>query len=203
MHSVRCAKHYQFLMELFFGPPAGHPLPDVEDEDFSGSAFKFAAMIWKREYLEGRAISAAKSIYRQWQRAGEDAFDRFRGISRISSYSKQYLASGMPVRWRRQRAANFRRLLRHWQPSSDAQPLFTSWPTDNVPMTAVFRFASQTARDLVRKRLEEAEIYYPVHWPARPHCDSSVRELAATILSIPTDYRYGPRDMDRIASILY
>jgi hypothetical protein len=183
--------------------PAGHPLPAVIDEDFSGSALKLAAMIWKREYLEGRASLATKPIYRQWQRTGEDSFDRSIKISCASPYSKQYLSPGVPVRWRRQRSANVQRLLRHWQASSEAQPLFTSWPTDSVPMTAVFRFASQIMRDLVRKRLEEANIYCPVHWPAPAHCDSSVRELAATILSIPTDHRYGLADMDRVASILY
>ena len=46
----------------------------------------------------------------------------------------------MPLRWRRQRAANVRRLLRQREASFEAQPLFTSWPTDSVPtVAAVFR----------------------------------------------------------------
>jgi len=182
--------------------PLGHPLPIIVDVDFSGSALKLAAMIWKREYLEGRATSAAKAVYRQWQRAGEDAFDRSMKISSASPYSQQYLTCGMPVKWRRQRVANVRRLLQQVQVSFGAQPLFASWPSDSVPLAAVFCFASQMARDLVRKRLEECNVYCPVHWPAPPHCDVAVRELAATILTIPTDHRYRKVDMDRIARIL-
>ena len=72
----------------------------------------------------------------------------------------------------------------------------------SVPLAAVFCFASQGARDLVRKRLEECKVYCPVHWPAPAHCDITVRELAATILTIPADHRYGNADMDRIAHIL-
>ena len=182
--------------------PLGHPLPTAVDQDISGSTLKLAAMIWKREYLDGRAIPAAKSTYRQWQRAGEDAFDRSTKISSASPYSQQYLACGMPVAWRRQRAANVRRLLRQLPPSFEGKPVFTSWPHDSVPLAAVFCFRSQTARDLVRKCLEESNIYCPVHWPAPAHCDSSVRELAATILTIPADHRYRNADMDRIARIL-
>jgi hypothetical protein len=182
--------------------PLGHRLPIVADTDLSGSALKLAAMIWKREYLEGRATPATKSFYRRWQRAGEDAFDRSARISSASPYSQQYLACGMPVKWRRQRAMNVRRLLRQAQVWLGAQPLFASWPSDSVPLAAVFCFASQVARDLARKRLEECNVYCPVHWPAPAHCDSSVRELAATILTIPADHRYRSADIDRIAHIL-
>jgi len=183
--------------------PRGHPLPEIADEDLSGSALKLAAMIWKHEYLEGRAVDVAKPLYRQWQRAGEDAFDSSTKISSVSPYSRQYLACGMPVRWRHQRAANVQRLLRQRKASVEAQPLFTSWPTDSVPLAAVFRFTSQIARDSTRKRLEDAGIYCPVHWPAPAHCDQAVREMAATSLTIPTDHRYGSTDMDRIARVLY
>ncbi|MFY9938418.1 MAG: hypothetical protein WAK33_16185 [Silvibacterium sp.] len=182
--------------------PLGHSLPDIMDADFSGSALKLAAMIWKREYLEGNVALAAKSFYRQWQRAGEDAFDRSSKISPASPYSQQYLACGVPLKWRRQRAANVRRLLRQVQAWSAAQPLFGSWPADSVPMAAVFCFASQSSRDSVRKHLEDSNVYCPVHWPAPAHCGDAVRELAAKILTIPTDHRYRHADMDRIAGIL-
>lgn len=183
--------------------PRGHLLPSVVDEDLSGSALKLAAMIWKREYLEGGGTDATKPLYRAWQRAGEDVFDRSTKISSASPYSRQYLACGMPLKWRRQRAANVRRLLSQREASFEAQPLFTSWPSDSVPMAAVFRFPSQIARDSARKHLEEANIYCPVHWPAPAHCDPAVREMSATTLTIPTDHRYGNTDMDRIARVLY
>lgn len=183
--------------------PRRNRLPIMVDTDLSGSGLKLAAMIWKRDYLDGNTIAATKSVYRQWQRAGEDAFDNSMKVSSASPYSQQYLASGVPVKWRRQRAANVRRLFRHWQISCGFEPMFTSWPSESIPLAAVFRFASQMARDSARRRLEEANVYCPVHWPAPGYCDATVRELAATILTIPADHRYKNSDMDRIACVLY
>jgi hypothetical protein len=181
--------------------PLGHALPQAFDEDFSGSALKLAAMIWRREYLEGRASPDVKPIYREWQRAGEDSLERCIKVHSASRFSREYLAPGVPVRWREQREANVRRLVDH--ASSGIKPLFNSWPSGSTPIAAVFRFESQAARDLARKRLEAANIYCPIHWPAPPFCDDTVRELAATILTVPADQRYGKNDMDRIASVLF
>jgi hypothetical protein len=182
--------------------PQGNSLPQAIDEDFSGSALKLAAMIWKREYLEGRASPEVKPIYRQWQQAGEDALERSTKPYPTTRFSRQYLASGMPVQWRKRREANVRQLLRQG-PSSDVQPLFNSWPSGSAPLAAVFRFASRMARDRIRERLEAASIYCPIHWPAPLHCEDSARELASTILTVPSDQRYGKDDMDRIASVLF
>lgn len=183
--------------------PQGHSLPAAVDEDLSGSALKLAAMVWKREYLEGRATQDVKPLYRQWQRDGEYAFDRSIKISSASPFSKQYLISGVPAIWRRQREANVQRLFQHRPGSSDIQPLFASWPPDGTPLAAVFQFPSQMARDQAHKCLEEANIYCPIHWPVPAHCDSTARELSATILTVPADHRYGIADMDRIAKILF
>jgi len=180
--------------------PRGHALPQTEDEDFSGSALKLAAMIWKRECLEGRASPEVKPIYREWEHAGEEAFELSRKIYSASRFSREYLAHGVPVQWRKQREANVRRLL--GLVCSDVRSLFNSWPSGSTPMAAVFRFESQAVRDLIRKRLEAANIYCPIHWPARPHCVESIRELAATMLTVPADQRYKEEDMDRIASVL-
>jgi hypothetical protein len=185
--------------------PQGHPLPHApdEEEDFSGSALKLAAMIWKREYLEGRASSAVKPLYRQWFREGEDVFDRTTEVSSASRFSKQYLIAGMPVQWRHQRESNTRHLLNQRNDTSKIHPLCVSWASGNAPLAAIFSFDSQTTRDLTRKRLEAANIYCPIHWPAPSDSDYAVRELAATILTVLTDHRYGRADMDRIASVLF
>ena len=182
--------------------PRGLPLPLTPAVDGSGSALKLAAMIWKCEYLEGRATAAAKSVYRKWQLFGEDTFQQSTVVSSVTPYSREYLAPGVPVNWRRRRAANVRRLIRQLQTWSVGQPLFHSWPSDNVPLGGVLRFSSPEERDLVRKRLEDSNIYCPVHWPAPAHCNPVVRELAATILTIPADQRYRDRDMDRVVRIL-
>jgi hypothetical protein len=182
--------------------PIGHALTVAKEVDLSGSALKLAAMVWKRDYLEGAAYAADKSCYREWQRAGEDAFGRSAILSAASSWSRAYLADGVPESWRRRRTANVRRLLRSLEDWPGAEPVFRAWPADGVPMAAVFCFPSAAARDAVRKRLEEHSVYCPVHWPAPADCELAVRELAATILTIPADQRYTGADMDRIVGIL-
>ena len=177
-------------------------LPEATDTDTSGSSLKLAAMIWKREYLRGATASAVKPLYRHWQQDGEIFFGQSVRISRASPYSQEYLSFGVPVRWRRQRAANVRHLLRQLRTWSGAQPLFCSWPPGGAPLAAVFCFSSPKERDSVRRALEGANIFCPIHWPAPTHCDFAVRELAAKILSIPADQRYRSTDMDEVARIL-
>lgn len=183
--------------------PRGLPLPQVEEpSDYSGSALKLAAMIWKREYLEKRAPLLIKDQYREWQRAGEVAFDRHLQVSGATPYSRQYLAAGVPVKWRCQRAANVRRLVAQLKSWPGAQPLFQAWPRDSVPLGAVYCFSSREERDQVRKHLENSNIYCPVHWPVAADSSHAVRELADTILTIPADQRYRRSDMDRIVRAL-
>jgi hypothetical protein len=182
--------------------PRGLPLPLTPAGDGSGSALKLAAMIWKYEYLEGRATAAAKSVYRKWQLFGEDAFQQSTVVSSVTPYSREYLAPGVPLKWRRQRAANVRRLIRQLRTWSAAKPLFHSWPSDSVPLGTVICLSSPEERDLVRKRLEDSNIYCPVHWPASTDTNPVVRKLAATILTIPADQRYRDRDIDKVVCIL-
>lgn len=184
--------------------PRGLPLPEAKlpPPDYSGSAMKLAAMLWKREYLAGRAPASIKPLYREWQRAGETEFDRNQQVLGATPYSRQYLAAGVPVRWRRQRAANVRQLLAQAQNWPGAQPLFRSWPRDSVPLGAVFCFPSGEERDRLRKHLEDSNIYCPVHWPVSIDSSPAVRELADTILTIPADQRYRRSDMDLVAAAL-
>lgn len=182
--------------------PRGLPLPAASETDASASALKLAAMIWKREYLQNGAAAETKASFRQWQLAGEQGFDQSAEISAATSFSQEYLAPGVPVKWRRQRAANVRRLLHQLRSWPVAEPLFESWPRDGGPLAAVFRFHSTEERDRIRKKLEEFNVYCPVHWPAAEQLDPAMRQLSATLLSIPTDQRYRARDMDRVAGAL-
>lgn len=182
--------------------PRGKPLPEAAEMDFSGSGLKLAAMIWKREYLRSITTPATKSSYREWQKAGEVAFDRSLQISRTTPYSQEFLASGIPVKWLRRRAANVRRLLLQLRDWTGAQPLFRSWPADGTPLAAVLCFLSEEERNSMRRYLEAANIYCPVHWPGPENCDAALRELAGRILSIPADQRYSRTDMDNVARIM-
>jgi hypothetical protein len=182
--------------------PLGMRLPEVKESSVGASAVKMAAMLWKREYLDGKSPIADKAIYRRWQKAGEEEFDRLTGAAAATPWTREYLAGGAPVKWVRRRAANVRRLLNQLQGWTGAQPVFTSWPRDGAPLAAVFCFATQDARDGMRRHLEDSGVYCPVHWPAPAESEPAMRDLAARMLTIPADQRYTPADMDRVAAIV-
>ena len=64
-------------------------------------------------------------------------------------------------------------------------------------------FESQEARDGVRESLRAAGVYCPVHWAVERPTSERVRDLAARVLTIPTDWRYSVTDMERVASLLH
>jgi hypothetical protein len=182
--------------------PRGLPLPagDGVGEN-AASALKLAAMLWKREYLDGHAPVGAKPTFLAWQREAESALERC-GRLPATTLSRRYLSNGIPLKWRGRRSANTRKLLAELSSSTRCKPLFSDWPEDAAPLGAVLMFSSQSERDAMRERLRLADVYCPIHWPPIQGCGAAARELAERILTIPTDQRYGGSEMDKIASIV-
>jgi hypothetical protein len=98
----------------------------------------------------------------------------------------------------RRRRENFRQL-------AAALPelaLFRELPAEVVPLGFPIRLA---ARDQVRQALFEARIYPPTHWPLGgviPQTFAASHALAAHILTLPCDQRYGRDDMERMVSVV-
>ncbi len=182
-----------------FWSPRGLPLPEAAADEQAGSALKMAAMAWKLEYLNGRVPADGKAGFLQMQQAGEEAFERIENTADITQFSRHYLFGGVPVRWRRRRAANVNRLLHSLEGWPEAKPLFKSWPKDSAPYALVLEFPSQAARDRARRRFKENEIFCPIHWSQPGDGEPEMQALAATLLTIPTDQRYAAADMDRVA----
>lgn len=96
---------------------------------------------------------------------------------------------------RTQRRANAQYLHNHLQLQ------FLSSLSDNVcPLFVPVLFDTKEERDSIRKKLIEAEIYCPIHWPKNqlitPEMD--VNKIFDTELSLICDQRYGITDMQRI-----
>ena len=73
--------------------------------------------------------------------------------------------------------------------------------TDNtVPLFVPIFFETTEQRNAVRKKLIEAQIYCPIHWPkpAQIPTDFEVNKIYDTELSIICDQRYDTTDMQRI-----
>lgn len=181
--------------------PRGLPLPDQPAGGADGSELKLAAMLLKGEYLAG-GDDELKERFRNLQLDGEERLAES-DVSGASPATRESLVRGVPLPWRARRAENTARLLAALDGWELAEPLFTEWPPDAAPLGAVFVFESGGNRDRVRNDLRDAGVYCPVHWADAATSDSErVRDLAARILTIPTDWRYSAADMARIASFV-
>jgi hypothetical protein len=180
--------------------PRDLPLPDQPAGGADGSELKLAAMLMKGEYL-GNGDSGLKDRFRRLQHDGEERLAAA-ALSGASPATRESLVRGVPLPWRARRSENTARLLSALHGWSVAEPLFTEWPADAAPLGAVLVFASADDRDEVRAALREADVYCPVHWADAAESSSErVRDLAARILTIPTDWRYTAADMARVASL--
>lgn len=180
--------------------PRGLPLP-VESVscDWTGSALKLAAMVLKKEYLEGDC-GQVKEVFRGFQGKGEEMLGAH--TAAVSPWSRFLLAFGYPVAWREQRQKNVKAFLDLISTHPSIQPLFTEWPDSNCPFNAVLLFPSIEDRDKYRSRLIEAGVYPAVHWESSCSAPPNVLDLSYRIMTIPADQRYGEEDMKRIVTIL-
>jgi hypothetical protein len=174
--------------------------PDSEAGEWSGSALKTAAMLYKTEYLRGQGGDELKSRFRDLQMRGEQRM-RSSSISAVSPYSRAYIENGMPEHWRVQRLRNARYLLNQLPKLKYADLLFQEWPEGAVPFVLLLLFHSQNERDNCQACLQRQRIYCPVHWACQTENIEAI-DLCARILSLPIDQRYAENEMERIAAAL-
>ena len=80
--------------------------------------------------------------------------------------------------------------------------IFPELPDAVVPLGFPIRIAN---RDAVRRALFDEAVYPPVHWPVPasvPDRFGDSRRLAADIMTLPCDQRYGAEDMHRLADCI-
>jgi hypothetical protein len=181
--------------------PQKHTLPNKPTvNDWTGSAYKLAAMTLKKDYLDSN-IHQLKDTYRDFQLRGEQILDESINLS-ISPWSEFILKNGYPIIWRRQRGVNTKNLLELVGSQKTIKPLFSEWTNSSCPIGAVFIFANKFLRDDCRKHLIKNRIYPAVHWQAPLQSSRATRDFSERILTIPTDHRYRAADMTRISSII-
>jgi dTDP-4-amino-4,6-dideoxygalactose transaminase len=102
------------------------------------------------------------------------------------------------------RRANFRELLgasRGRVLGRVLEPIYSVLPAGVSPLVFPVRVARGT-RDALRRRLHEARVYCPVHWPLPPGVNRSrfpeSARLAAQMIGIPLDQRYDASAMKEL-----
>lgn len=183
--------------------PRNHPLPpEPQNQDWLGSAFKLAGMIWKKEYFGvSHRESEIKQTFRYFQIEGERIMPQSENPS-LSSWSRSLLSEGFPQKWRIQREENVRLLLNLLAECEHITSLFSDWPSGHCPFNVVLVFESESFREALRSRIISKGIYAPVHWKSGPEKPHHAVDLSKRILTIPVDQRYNMQDIHRIASIL-
>jgi hypothetical protein len=180
--------------------PRGATLPgDVGEQRSNGADLKLAGMVLKRRYLAGDAI--AKDAFRTLQLQGERDL-LASSPAAMSPWSRSIVAGGSSAVARDRRRRNVRTLLGRIEGATHLRPLFTSWPRGHCPFNVLLAFETEAARDACRTHLIREDIYPPVHWAQPADANRRVGDLAATILTVPADQRYGVTDMERVATVL-
>ena len=181
--------------------PRGLDLPPQPRAAPEGSELKLAAMLLKGRYLEDGG-DALKERFRRLQLEGEAQLAKA-PLAAASTASREAVVGGAPLPWRVRRADNAVFLLGALADFRVAEPLYEEWPAGAAPLGVVLLFESQDARDRVRGSLRTAGVYCPVHWATERPASERVRDLAARVLTIPTDWRYSASDMERVSSLLH
>jgi dTDP-4-amino-4,6-dideoxygalactose transaminase len=165
---------------------------------------RYLAMNLKNLYLKSHIIP--KSWYLGLFGFTDSIIDENKLCCEMSWLSKRLIRSYDYPEIIAIRRRNFAYLLDHWH-FKTVQPLFKELPASVCPLG--FFVLSQN-RDVLRKELSKRNIYCPIHWtdhPKTPHAMSpSISreefpiswELAGNIMMIPTDQRYGQREMQYI-----
>jgi hypothetical protein len=183
--------------------PQGHELPpEPKGQAWIGSAKKLVAMLWKKEYLDGKeGDKQLKTFFRQLQVEGEADIEQ-NPNQQITPWSRRLLSPGIPLKWRKQREINVLRLIDRFPASTRFSSLFTSWPTGSSPFNFIVLAASSAERDSLRSYLINHMIFTPIHWSLPDNSRSEDLELSRRLLTIPVDFRCSISEVDRIADVI-
>ena len=174
-------------------------------KDWTGSALKLAAMIFKRDFLEDKKLKDdIFEFQRHLSQQGDELLEKST-CSMISQWSREYLRYGNSKAWRNQREANVRNFIKLWgkidQSLSDTSLLFRSWPAGHCPFNPVLQFKTLKERNDCRAFLINNKIYAPVHWPDQEILGHDFADKTF-LLTIPLDARCNKDDIKRIIQTL-
>lgn len=167
----------------------------------AGAHLKLEAMVLKAAYLGGAEVS--KHAYRQLQLNGEAQLSQA-GTGACLTHTHQMLHA-LPLgtlreRWR----ANRERFVASLgtEVSERAHVLQPRHGQEPGIFHVVMRFEGHSLREKVRNHLIANDVFPAVHWVGQSKSDHRAQVLSDTLLTLPTDFRYGPADIDRLLELV-
>jgi len=182
--------------------PKGHLVPKptrLSPHETAGK--RLTAMLLKNAFLSGSEID--KDVYRQLEIASNENLESELDVA-ASLFTRNILEvldiSGM----RRQKRENIDHFLARAsnEPSSHWSPLsVNSLAPEGVPLNMIVTCPHRQLRDSLRRYLIERKIFTAIHWllddKIASH-DPLAKHLADRVLTVPIDFRYGIKDVDRV-----
>lgn len=196
--TVKALADYSFAsIRKWMGVIDGAFVEGVSKKDLKPCPYlapKEEAMRLKQAFMEGDDTVDKQGFLKLYGEFGHHLSEDYRDYAMDDISYSIYKSTDLSA-MKTQRRANARYLHEHLQMQ------FLSSLSDNAsPLFVPVLFDINEERDSIRKKLIEAEIYCPIHWPKNqlitPEMD--VNQIFDTELSLICDQRYGIPDMQRI-----
>ena len=172
---------------------------DVTLEPCPYLAPKETAMRMKQAFMSGNDLVEKQVFLKLYGEFGHHLAKDYRNYAIDDLSYAIYKATDFEA-MKAQRRANAKYLHEHLK---EVQFMYDL--TDNaVPLFVPVLFEGKEQRDAVRKKLIEAEIYCPIHWPkpAQIPADFEANKIYDTELSMICDQRYTTDDMVRMVAVI-
>lgn len=160
---------------------------------------KETAMRMKQAYMAGDDTVDKQEFLKLYGEFGHHLAEEYRDYAMDDLSYAIFKATDIEV-MKAQRRANAQYLHEHLKGVRFMYNL-----TDNaVPLFVPVLFPSKEQRDAVRRKLIEAEIYCPIHWPkpAQIPADFDANKIYDTELSLICDQRYTTDDLARMVAVI-
>ena len=160
---------------------------------------KEKAMRMKKAFIEGDETIDKQAFLNLYSEFGHHLVEDYQNYEMDDLSYALYKSTDLTA-MRRKRRENARYLHEHLK---DVK--FIGELTDNaVPLFVPVFFESKEQRDAVRRKLIDAQIYCPIHWPkpALIPADFEANKIYDTELSLICDQRYDLADMERMVTLI-
>lgn len=160
---------------------------------------KETAMRMKKTFIEGGTMIDKQAFLNLYSEFGHHLVEDYQNYEMDDLSYALYKTEDLSA-MRRKRRENAKYLHEHLKGVQ-----FIGELTDNaVPLFVPIFFETPEQRNMVRKKLIDAKIYCPIHWPkpAQIPADFQVNKIYDTELSLICDQRYDLTDMERMVTLV-